>query len=193
MASNPFFSGRIPQELLAQVEKHIQDTRESKTNILIQALAAYLNFPIQLSSPSNSTLEKRLNDLEQQVEKLLSLDKDISKIKQIIKDQNKSDNNVINSDNIKIPDQLPNSILVDNIVIDNDNSNRQWKLIGQMNITDILKLPKLEIQNETKFRDKLKALNNSKKEKVVTIGFYQFKIIGKELEGRGKIIYEVYE
>ena len=171
MASNPFLSGRIPQELLNRVEKHIQDTGESKTNILIQALAAYLNFPIQLSNSSSSTLEKRLNDLEQQVEKLLSLDKDISKIKQIIKDQNK----------------------FDNIVITNDNNDRQWKLIGQMNITDILKLPKLEVQNETKFRDKLKALNSSKKEKVVTIGFYQFKIIGKELEGRGKIIYEVYE
>ena len=193
MASNPFLSGRIPQELLNRVEKHIQDTGESKTNILIQALAAYLNFPIQLSNSSSSTLEKRLNDLEQQVEKLLSLDKDISKIKQIIKDQNKFDNIVINNDNIKIPDQLQSSMPIDNIVITNDNNDRQWKLIGQMNITDILKLPKLEVQNETKFRDKLKALNSSKKEKVVTIGFYQFKIIGKELEGRGKIIYEVYE
>jgi len=193
MASNPFFSGRIPQELLDQVEKHIQDTGESKTNILIQALAAYLNFPIQLSNSSNSTLEKRLNDLEQQVEKLLSLNDDISEIKQIITDENKVDNFVIKNDNVKVPDRLPNSEAFDNKVINDDNTNKKWNLVGQMNITDILKLPKLEIQDETKFRDKLKTLNNSKKEKVTVVGFYQFKIIGKEPGARGKIIYEVYE
>ena len=135
--ANPFFSGRIPQELLDRVEKHVQDTGESKTNILIQALATYLNFPVQPSNSNNSTLEKRLNDLEQQVEKLLSLGKDISEIKQTIADQSKIDNDVINNDTVETTNQSLKSKTTDNKVIDNDN--KKWKLIEQMNITDILK------------------------------------------------------
>jgi hypothetical protein len=46
MASNPFFSGRIPSELYQQIEKHCEEVGDSKTEVLIKALSAYLNFPI---------------------------------------------------------------------------------------------------------------------------------------------------
>jgi hypothetical protein len=202
--ANPFFSGRIPQELLDRVEQHVQDTGESKTNVLIQALAAYLNFPIRLSSTNNSDLEKRVNDLEQQIVKLLNLDRDVDKIKQIIFNQNQSDNINITSDNNSPSSQLSclesndsNVIIHDNkeekIVKDNNSSNRKWQLIGEMRIAEILQLPGLESQNETWLKNKLRMLNSSKKEKITTVGSYQFKIIGKDAGSKGKIIYEVYD
>jgi hypothetical protein len=202
--ANPFFSGRIPQELLDRVEQHVQDTGESKTNVLIQALAAYLNFPIRLSSTNNSDLEKRVNDLEQQIVKLLNLDRDVDKIKQIIFNQNQGDNINIISDNNSpsIQPSCPESndtnvIIYDNkeekIVKDNNSSNREWQLIGEMRIAEILQLPGLESQNETWLKNKLRMLNSSKKEKITTVGSYQFKIIGKDAGSKGKIIYEVYD
>lgn len=193
MASNPFFSGRIPQELLDRVEKHVQETGESKTNILIQALATYLEFPIKPSSTNNSNLEKRVYNLEQQIVKLLNLDRDISRINQFILDRDLADNNVINIDNTETPNHLSCLEINDNKVITTDNQVEKWELIGEMNISEILKLPKLEVQDETKFRDKLKALNSSKREKITVVGSYKFKIIGKEPGARGKIVYEVYD
>jgi hypothetical protein len=181
MASNPFFSGRIPQELLDQVEKHVQETGESKTNILIRALAAYLEFPIKLNSTSNSDLEKRVYDIEQQIVKLLDLGKDLSEIKQIIFNQNQFDNIVIARDNTKTKPAENNNF-----------DDRKWQSIGEMTIVEILKLPNLEIENETKFRDKLRMLNGSKK-KITIVSSYQFEVIGKESGAKGKIIYRVYK
>ena len=76
MASNPFFSGRIPPDLYQHVEKHCKEVGESKTEILIKALSTYLNLPIP-STGENSTisapevnkemfeaLEKRIEFLE---------------------------------------------------------------------------------------------------------------------------------
>jgi hypothetical protein len=204
MASNPFFSGRIPQELLDRVEKHVQDTGESKTNILIQALATYLEFPIQLNNSNNSTLEKRLNDLEQQVEQLLRLDRDMSEIKQIVFNRDQIDNNIINNDNEESLNQLSwleannsNVITIDNKEVgaaeSSDSNNKEWQLLGEMHIAEILKIPNLEIQDETWFKNKLRMLNSSKKEKITVVGFYRFKVIGKENGSKGKIIYEVCE
>jgi hypothetical protein len=189
--ANPFFSGRIPQELLDRVEKHVQEAGESKTNILIQALAAYLNFPIQVNKANDSNLERRVQELEQQVIKLLSLDKDIYEIKQTIPSQGQLDNNVITTDNNENSDKLPLLKTYDNSVIDTDNNSEKWKLIGEMSITEILKLPNLEIQDETKFRNMLKGLKSSKKEKVTTVGSYRIEIIGKEPGAKGKVIYRV--
>lgn len=195
MASNPFFSGRIPQELLDRVEKHVQDTRESKTNILIQALAAYLEFPIQPNNLSNSTLEKRLSDLEQQVKKLLSLDKDVSEIKQIITDQNKNDNVIINFDNKEPSNQLSwlenseNKNTKIEIAKDND---REWRLVGSMNINEIIELPVLKnYENKEGLKTKIRNIKSARNKESI-IGYYKIKIVGKEPGSKGKVIYEVY-
>jgi vacuolar-type H+-ATPase catalytic subunit A/Vma1 len=189
--ANPFFSGRIPQELFDRVEKHVQEAGESKTNILVQALAAYLNFPIQVNKASDSNLERRVQELEQQAIKLLSLDKDIYEIKQIILSQSQVDNSVITTDNDEDLDKLPLLKNYDNSVIDTDNNSEKWKLIGEMTITEILKLPNLEIQDETKFRNMLKGLKSSNKEKVGTVGSYRIEVIGQKPGTKGKVIYRV--
>ena len=71
---NPFFSGRIPPDLLKKIEKHISETGESKTEILIKALAAYVNHPIPVENSVSkngvpieafAALEKRVAALEQ--------------------------------------------------------------------------------------------------------------------------------
>jgi hypothetical protein len=69
MAANPFFSGRIPQELFDHIEKRIEKSGESKTDILVQALAIYTGFdlPIQkeiTQSPALVSSNWRLESLQ---------------------------------------------------------------------------------------------------------------------------------
>jgi hypothetical protein len=72
--ANPFFSGRIPQDLFQTIEQHIAKTGESKTQVLVKALAAYVNHPIKIEEVSISggvsldlfsALEQRVVALEQ--------------------------------------------------------------------------------------------------------------------------------
>jgi hypothetical protein len=74
---NPFFSGRIPPDLLQTIEQHIAKTGESKTQVLIKALAAYVNHPIKMEEASISSgvslhlfsaLEQRVVALEQSLQ-----------------------------------------------------------------------------------------------------------------------------
>ena len=69
---NPFFSGRIPPDLLERVEKHCAETGETKTDVLVHALSTYLNHPIaprnnpvvEVSKEMFTTLEERVATLE---------------------------------------------------------------------------------------------------------------------------------
>ncbi|ANV92014.1 hypothetical protein [Picosynechococcus sp. PCC 8807] len=69
--ANPFFSGRIPQDLFDHVEKHRDTTGESKTDVLVKALAAYTEFEGKAldnkAVPRFSELLKRLEKLENKV------------------------------------------------------------------------------------------------------------------------------
>lgn len=60
--SKPFFSGRIPQDLLDAVEAHCSETGESKTDVLINALSNYLKHPTK-----TTPIEDRLSLLEDRV------------------------------------------------------------------------------------------------------------------------------
>lgn len=68
MATNPFFSGRIPHALYDAIESYRQQSGESKTHILVKALANYINHPLEEPEPANSsrleTLENRVSQLE---------------------------------------------------------------------------------------------------------------------------------
>lgn len=74
---NPFFSARIPPELLEKIKKHSTETGETKTQILIKALAAYVKYPLPAENPAFNSgvsmeaftaLEKRVVALEQLLE-----------------------------------------------------------------------------------------------------------------------------
>lgn len=121
---NLFFSGRIPPDLHERVEQYVSETGESKTQVLINALVAYLNFPISIQKPSPasqiskeifSALEERVKALEELVE--------------ATKESQNSIISVIDTDNIPEfgleitpltqAEQFDNEI--DNNKIDNDN------------------------------------------------------------------------
>lgn len=141
MATNPFFSGRIPQALYNAIEGYRQQTGESKTDILVKALSSYIKHPLEEPAPANSlrleALENRVSQLERwiitlqlQAEKpgekveiipqgQMSLD-DIQPLEETLpndRDIQSTDNIVIDADNEKDNSSSPNS----NSVIDSDN------------------------------------------------------------------------
>ena len=68
MPASPFFSGRIPQELLDAVEKHRALTGESKTDVLVRSLAKYVGYELPevevTEPPIRSQIDKILKRLE---------------------------------------------------------------------------------------------------------------------------------
>ena len=72
MADNPFFSGRIPKDLYERIEQHCAETNENKTQILINALSKYLDYPVKLPStaPTANVSIESFNQLEQRVAEL---------------------------------------------------------------------------------------------------------------------------
>lgn len=76
MTAKPFFSGRISQALYDAISEHRQQTGESKTEVLIRALSAYVNAPLEeiahenLSPSRLETLERRIDQIEEALTKL---------------------------------------------------------------------------------------------------------------------------
>ena len=62
--ANPFFSGRIPQELYDRVDQHIKESGEGKTQILINALSQYLGVEISKPKASSVNTDLFLSELE---------------------------------------------------------------------------------------------------------------------------------
>ena len=82
MAANPFISARIPSEILEQLEHYSEVTGDSKSKVVVKALASFLENPnkseyeisITSSEKRIRTLENYMNErfrnLEAQLEKL---------------------------------------------------------------------------------------------------------------------------
>ena len=70
MPSNPFFSGRIPPELLDAIEKHREITGESKTDLLIKALSQYVGFQLEEKEPELPPIHDKLDEIFRRIEKL---------------------------------------------------------------------------------------------------------------------------
>lgn len=147
MASNPFFSGRIPPELYQQAEKHCEETGKGKTELLIEALSAYLNFPVILPGknfgiPAPEISGERIDKLEERVrvlEALLNLNekaviiKDNTDNKSIEIEESIVDNAVETFDN-KLDNEKPKESKEDNLNSDNisDNNNDNKKSQGNI-------------------------------------------------------------
>lgn len=94
---SPFFSGRIPQELSDRIQQHCTETGESKTQVLLNALSKYLDFPIKppatisISAERFDQLEQRVAELEKKLEitNVSSIDNTVIEVDQI------DDNNII--------------------------------------------------------------------------------------------------
>jgi hypothetical protein len=68
---NPFFSGRIPQALFDRIEEHLKTTSETKTQLLVNALSAYVGMPLSNDNRSiTEPLEDRLVKIEKRLQAL---------------------------------------------------------------------------------------------------------------------------
>jgi hypothetical protein len=102
MASNPFFSGRIPQELHEKADEYCKQTGKRKTELLIEALSTYLNFPIATPATNFSlqpveVTRQMFTALEERVKNLEDLMK-ASQISVITCDNSDNNNESIVSD-----------------------------------------------------------------------------------------------
>ena len=113
--ANPFFSGRIPNELYTQIEQHMAKTGERKTDVLIRALSAYVKYelPITPTAAQADALEK----LQQRVTAMeLGLEERIrAAVEQFIQSLPKQKQKTLNKGQLELLE--PN----DNKDIDGDN------------------------------------------------------------------------
>ena len=214
--ANPFFSGRIPQELNEHIKRHCTETGESKTQLLINALSSYLNHPIKpqvgtsISVNMFSQLEQRVAEIEKRMEitSIINSDNTINIEEQSDKNSdNKTDNNI-------------NTTIEPGIDLVNTDINGDNKLTENVISKDLGETDKAQTQtltskaeeqkdnrhiiptNEVPYLPKLKGmdakkitnkLRNSKRieESEVKIGQYIFKYYDKEPGAKGALLWEV--
>lgn len=83
MANKSFITARIPDELNEKLESYAEETGESKTNILIDALNKYLNSN-NSKSDIDINLEERVKYLENFVyEKLMNINTRIDELEEL--------------------------------------------------------------------------------------------------------------
>ena len=104
MATNPFFSGRIPQGLYDRIEEYRIKTNESKSEVLIRALAKYVEYQLEKKAPQIPPIREEFNKIYKRLE---ALENKLTENKEHLPKQLKItvDNNVItteNSSNIQI-------------------------------------------------------------------------------------------
>ena len=68
MSGNPFFSGRIPPNLFERAEQHCDKSGISKTELLIAALRAYLDYPeppkpVEVAPERVTKLEEQMGEV----------------------------------------------------------------------------------------------------------------------------------
>ncbi|MEM7581303.1 MAG: hypothetical protein AAF316_15965 [Cyanobacteria bacterium P01_A01_bin.80] len=132
---NPFFSGRIPKELFQKAEQYIKENDMTKTDLLIEALAQYLNFSLKRNIPESEITLEMFNDLKERLEKLESI---------VISNDNKIDNNRLDTDEASdnkednIGDNKnQNDILTDN-TDDKEYDNDKFILVSHANLPKLI-------------------------------------------------------
>ena len=177
MAPNEFFSGRIPKGLLDAIEEHRQNTGESKTQVLINALSTYVNYPLPTSSlpnsPPNSWVDEKFNVLEQRIEALSRLATEIAELKRQIaavipQPDNRFDINVDNAVSVANREQL--SLLeegdnkTDNTIdtSDNDNvDNKSDNNVLEFNHAEVAKRTSMAIGSVKNYHSKKKVIEKN--------------------------------
>ena len=127
MASNPFFSGRIPQALFDHIESFREKSLEKKTDLLIKALAQYTGFELEKDKPQNPPIRTELDNIYSRLQKLESL---LNNSKETITvDNNKNqlelkyDNKKITNDNVE--ERSDNSLITKDNELEESNDIQQ--------------------------------------------------------------------
>ena len=125
MTTNPFFSGRIPQGLYDRIEDYRKETDESKTDVLIRALAKYVEYQLEEDQPNIPPIKKTFDELFRRLD---LIEKELLTFSNKERKQNTEqltktyDNKVIIADN-KQQDNIDHILVTqDNTLITKDNS-----------------------------------------------------------------------
>jgi hypothetical protein len=170
--ANPFFSGRIPQSLHDKVEQYISESGKSKTELLINALSSYLDFPVEAKETNNSNEELWIAIKELQ-KRLEVLEKGSTKESVIMADNN--DNTEINRN----PEQLS--------LLKEGETKTNTKLLTTKEVIELPNIRKLDTQ-----KIKIK-LNNAKQQQKLPIKIENYSIDdgGKDPNSPRNILWKV--
>jgi hypothetical protein len=176
--ANPFFSGRIPQNLHNKVEEYLKESGKAKTDLLIEALGAYLNFPVEIKKTINDSEElwKAIEELQEKVEKL-----EKESIQNFVIKADNKDNSIKNDyKQISFLENEENKI-------DEQETTFKKKLLKT---NEILLLPGLENINHEKTAQKLR---NAKQQKrlPIQIGRYLIGDGGKDPGKPREVLWEI--
>lgn len=172
LMANPFFSGRIPQNLYDRVEQYISESGKSKTDLLINALSKYLDFPVEIkqTNSSNDELWIVVKELQERIEKL---------------EQGSITKDVITSDNTDITAINRNKEYSQPSIFESEDSEdiepkdgediKNYKLLE---MEDILTLPGIKELDPSKTKNKIRNAKQNNK-LPVEIGKYFIDYAGK--------------
>ena len=118
MTTNPFFSGRIPQGLYDRIEDYRKETDESKTDVLIRALAKYVEYELEENQPNIPPIQKTFAQIFQRLD---LIEQELSTLANKEKKQN-TEQLTRNADNKSITNDNKQLVASDNKSITKDNS-----------------------------------------------------------------------
>lgn len=164
MAISPFFSGRIPQELYDKAEEFCKETGKKKTELLVEALSKYLDFPLatqtisftpqipEVTKEMFECLQEQVNRLEELItqiqEPVIKLDNNDNKVEVVNVDNNfKVGDNNNDKDNIK--EDKSSTPIVNNEEIQpteiNNNNLPKFEFINTVQMVEKINLTKRQI------------------------------------------------
>ncbi|HEY9649261.1 MAG TPA: hypothetical protein V6C95_01260 [Coleofasciculaceae cyanobacterium] len=177
--ASPFFSGRIPQDLYDKIKNFADESGKSKTEILIEALSAYLNCPVEIKKPArDEELWDAIKKLQERVTALEGIEQESTVIETDNSFDNKPSEN--NHGQLSLLEEM-----LDNK--QNDNESIPNKVIKT---NEVPSLPGLENRNPTDIKTQLRNAK-SQGRLPVKIGHYLLDAAGKEPGKKGSLLWKV--
>ena len=178
--ASPFFSGRIPQDLYDKAGAFIKESGKTKTEILIEALANYLQHPIESQKPAGN--EDLWNAIKELQEKVKLLETKVSKTLVIEADNNQNNNKY---------DQLPLLQEIQEVSENNEESTKSLE-VKTIKTNEIPSLPGLENKNPDTIKTQLRNAKSQGKTPI-KIGRYLLDVAGKEPGSKGALLWKIVQ
>jgi hypothetical protein len=196
MASNPFFSGRIPNELKQQVEKYCEENNKTKTDFMIEAFQSFLGLPITNKTNNSGITQEMFLDLKTM---LFDLRNRVERIEEKPINENTvnhdpiTDNTVISNDNGEIEKTKVVS-KVNQMSVSKEEIEENTKILGGKLLTtnEVTALPGVDKKDIDRIKTKLRNAKSQNKTPV-EIGAYLLDIAGKEPGSKGALLWKIVQ
>jgi len=219
MPASPFFSGRIPQSLFDAIKSRCDKSGESKTDILVRALSAYIDHPVDWpvappGSPENNqrleAVEKELQELNTKVLRLyeymgsIAAQEPSSNSNEVPEGQMELEGIVIISNNKHDNSKPEETVIALDNKSDNDKKPKYENsssipenavFVGTLRAAEILALPGLAGQDIKKITNKIRNAKTSGK-KLVAVPPYFLELSNqtkKATNGKLEALWDIYE